>query len=101
MVSLSAKPNFSFFVVSPLDVKNPDGFLQVASWNGSVFQFFAVRISGHNHALSNDSFQVETIEQTDNRDWTWQGSSFDAFTDGQSYDASYLDHLIAMSMEQP
>lgn len=28
------------FIVGPADVKSPDGFLQVASWDGRTFRFY-------------------------------------------------------------
>ncbi|KAI9170659.1 hypothetical protein HJFPF1_00129 [Paramyrothecium foliicola] len=75
VIAPNSNPTLRFFAVGPLDVQNPNGFLQVASWDGKVFHFYAVEDIGASGGV---------------RDWTYQANSLDAFTDGASYDASYL-----------
>jgi hypothetical protein len=62
-----------FFIVGSDEVKNPARFLQAMSWDGKAFHYYA----------------VEKINDGD-RGWTYQGSSADAFTDGDNYNAAYL-----------
>ncbi|KAE8355652.1 hypothetical protein BDV28DRAFT_155259 [Aspergillus coremiiformis] len=63
------------FIVGSDEVHNSARFLQVASWDGNAFHYYAVEdINGD----SND------------RKLTYQASSFDAFTDGSPYDMSYI-----------
>jgi hypothetical protein len=42
VISRSDKPTLRFFAVGPLNVTALGGFLQVASWDGKVFHFYAV-----------------------------------------------------------
>ncbi|RMZ68437.1 histidine acid phosphatase [Pyrenophora seminiperda CCB06] len=71
----SASALWRLYIVGPGQVKSTEGFLQVASWDGSVFRFYA----------------IETLTIPGNpRAWVYQGNSFDAFTDNSAYDTAYL-----------
>ncbi|KAJ4301338.1 hypothetical protein N0V90_003430 [Kalmusia sp. IMI 367209] len=63
------------YIVGPDQVKATDRFLQVASWDGQVFRFYAF-----------DQIEVPCATKA----WIYQGNSFDAFTDNSSYDTAYL-----------
>ncbi|KAI9655095.1 MAG: hypothetical protein M1821_005578 [Bathelium mastoideum] len=78
VVKPTATPRSLFFVVGPLEVTDPDRFLQVASWDGGSLRFFAV-----------EDIQPDG-QKSEFRGWIYQGSSYDAFTDGQADDSSYL-----------
>ncbi|KAJ6078671.1 hypothetical protein N7467_008424 [Penicillium canescens] len=63
------------FIVGSDDVHNPKRFVQVASWDEKTFHYYAIEdING----------------DKENRKWTYQGNAYNAFTDGSSYDMSYL-----------
>jgi hypothetical protein len=42
---------WKLFIVGPGQVNKVDGFLQVASWDGSVFRFYAVSSENENGTL--------------------------------------------------
>jgi hypothetical protein len=82
---------WKLYIVGPDQVTSTERFLQVASWDGSIFRFYAVRYRNRNDMC------VLTISQFDPLDipgspkaWIYQGNSFDAFSDNSTYDAAYL-----------
>jgi hypothetical protein len=63
------------FIVGPAKVKDPDTFLQVASFDSKIFRFYAYE-------------EINTTPSVTG--WTYQGNSWDAFASKDSYDSEYL-----------
>jgi hypothetical protein len=79
------------YIVGPDQVKATDRFLQVASWDGAVFRFYAVCKTNQNECFILINSQFDQIEIPGaSKAWVYQGNSFDAFSDNSAYDSAYL-----------
>jgi hypothetical protein len=70
--------DWQVFIVGPDDVKAPNQFLQVASWDGKVFRFYAF-----------DDIN-DPMQSSNSQGWVYQGNSFGAFGDKDTPDTVYL-----------
>ncbi|OJJ76862.1 hypothetical protein ASPBRDRAFT_201942 [Aspergillus brasiliensis CBS 101740] len=68
----------TIFIVGSDEVRNSDRFLQAASWDGKAFHYYAVE-------SINDDAQ--------NRKWTYQANSSNAFSDDMSYLGPFNGHV--------